>query len=292
MGEKTKIEWCDSTCNLMMGCDGCELFPDHCYAARLVNRHAGQAGWPKKFTKPQLFLERMDEALRWKDLAGVDRPHKPWLNGMPRLIFLNDLGDCFTESIEDLRWLGDAVQQMFFSKHIFMLLTKRPKRLAEFIDWWQLQYCSRFPRNVWGGTTITGPETLYRAAELANTDLSVRFISLEPLLNAVDLADTDALTYCNHSGRTVYGECEHGLGCRERSVIEYCEWIIAGGETGPGARYSHPDSFRSIRDLCQAEGVPFFFKGWGDFHVSGGKKMLGRELDNCEWNGMPEVDRG
>ena len=282
MGEKTKIEWCDSTCNLMMGCDGCELFPLHCYAARLCGRYAGMKGWPKEFTQPELFLDRLGEALAWKDLTGTDRPDKPWLNGRPRMIFLNDLGDCFTDSISDLDWLAKAVARMGASPHVFLLLTKRPRRLAEFTQRWETRYSLHFPANVWGGTSITGPEMIFRAAQLANARLSVRFLSCEPLLGPIDLAKDD-MTFCHYAGQVVYGECEHGMACRERNPLEYCNWVIAGAETGPGARPFSADWFLAIRDQCALSGVPFFFKGYG-LRIPPHRFLGGRE-----WNELPRV---
>ena len=104
MGRKTTIPWCDSSVNPVVGCDGCELHhagveESHCYAARLVARYAGRPGWPASFDKPAIFAGRIEQACRWSNLTGKDRPDKPWLNGYPRTIFLGDLGDAFTESL-------------------------------------------------------------------------------------------------------------------------------------------------------------------------------------------------
>ena len=120
MGQTTKIEWCDSTLNLLVGCSGCELFPDHCYAAELVGRYAGQKGWPADFTKPELFLDRLNMALRWPDLSGVERPDKPWLDGRPRMIFVNDLGDTFSPAVrvDQLDALVPVFLAMAESPHI------------------------------------------------------------------------------------------------------------------------------------------------------------------------------
>src|SRR5690242_2116818 len=104
MGIATDIEWCDSTLNLEMGCDGCELWNPKaginiCYAGQVTERWGGKRGWPDSFEEPKLFLDRLEPALAWPDLTGKERPHKPWLDGLPRLIFLNDMGDTFTESL-------------------------------------------------------------------------------------------------------------------------------------------------------------------------------------------------
>ena len=217
MGIKTNIDYCDSTCNLMVGCDGCELLPGHCYAAKLVGRYAGHKGWPKDFSKPELFLDRLDEALRWRDLTGTERPEKPWLNGMPRIIFLNDLGDCFTESIEMFGWLELAVDRMAKSPHVFLLLTKRPKRLAEFTAQWCERRGKTFPENVWGGTTATGQETRQRIWDLLLAPhLAVRFLSYEPAIGPLDLDAIEAVCQTWRRGAT---------------MGKYLDWVIAGGET-------------------------------------------------------------
>lgn len=101
MGLHTHIQWCDSSGNIQMGCEGCELVkggPVTCYAKIMTDRYAGRKGWPDKFENPKLFLERLPKILSWPNLNhSTDRENKPWLNGMQRLIFLNDMGDTFTK---------------------------------------------------------------------------------------------------------------------------------------------------------------------------------------------------
>jgi hypothetical protein len=113
MGMHAGIEYCDSTLNLEMGCDGCELWNPkagvkQCYAGMETDRRKGGLGWPEAFEIPRIFLERLPGALKWPDLAGKARPDKPWLDGMPRIIFLDDMGDTFTESLPD-DWLAPAL---------------------------------------------------------------------------------------------------------------------------------------------------------------------------------------
>src|SRR3990167_2456987 len=103
------ISWCDSTLNLMMGCGGCELWNGarkSCYAGVMTERQVRgdhfalhSKGWPEAFDAPQLFPHRLPEALAWPDLTGKDRLEKPWLNGLPRIVFLNDMGDTFTDQL-------------------------------------------------------------------------------------------------------------------------------------------------------------------------------------------------
>ena len=273
MGIKTKIDWCDSTCNPAMGCDGCELSGGHCYAEQLCKRHAGQAGWPKKFSRPELVSaeKRMAGALAWPDLTGTDRADKPWLNGMPRLVFLCDLADPFSESISaDARthWLTRASGEMLASRHVWLLLTKRPHIMRRYVRWWCEQHCENWPENIWLGTSVTRADTAWRIAELLQIHAAVRFVSLEPLLGPVDLDRLPAPEGC--------GPCLHYSALREHADDNsyylpptLLDWVIAGGESGASARPSHPDWFRGLRDQCAAAGVPFFFKQWGEYRPTG-----------------------
>ena len=155
MGKTTKISYADSTISPLVGCDGCELLDltrgiKLCYAHALVTRYAGVRGWPKDFFQPEFFPGRLEQAIRWKDLTDTDRPDKPWLNGYPRIVFLGDLADIFAKNAPDPReWLVPMIPRMA-EKHIWLFLTKRPRRMAQFFE--QVGYV---PRNFWLGTTIT-----------------------------------------------------------------------------------------------------------------------------------------
>ena len=109
MGIKTKIEYVDSSTNPIMGCTGCDLRESHCYAATLCGRYAGQKGWPQSFDHPEHFPGRLEKAIKWKDLTGTKRPDKPWLDGYPRVIFVNDLSDGFCPDVDPGQWLVACV---------------------------------------------------------------------------------------------------------------------------------------------------------------------------------------
>jgi len=268
MGRETKIPWCDSTINPVMGCDGCELHragagESHCYAASLVGRYAGVPGWPASFDRPQRFVGRIERACCWSDLTGKDRVGKPWLNGYARTIFLGDLGDVFTESLP-IDWLAACLAPMAQAPHLWILCTKRPGRARRFF---QEHAC---PPNLWLLTTVTGPATVNRVTELLRVPgVSVRGISLEPMLGPVDL---DA---CGATGMEVPDEMG---GFCERAI----DWLILGGESGPGARPMYLQWAQAVRDQCVRQDIPFFFKGWGS-------QARGCLLDDREWRQMPEV---
>jgi protein gp37 len=318
VSKDTKIPWCDSTANPVVGCDGCELHGtsverDSCYAAALVGRYAGLPGWPESFDKPERFGGRIEEACLWPDLTGRDRPAKPWLNGFPRTIFLGDLADVFTESIP-LDWLGLYLTEMGNSPHIWILCTKRPWRARQFFEQW-----GGCPPNFWILTTVTSVTTLHRITELQRIPgATVRGVSLEPLLGPVGLSKW--LT-CNRLGCAGKGSDHVGL-----------DWVIVGGESGPRARPMLSSWAFDLLDQCTTAGVPFFFKQWSEWidcgcaafgrkyyglprHVRSdgtfwpdgavptdenadvttivraGVKEAGTELAGREWYQMPEVRR-
>lgn len=273
MALTTKIEWCDSTLNLSMGCDGCELRNaaagiTHCYAGSLTDRYGGRKGYPSRFEEPTLFEDRIEQALRWSDLTGIDRPDKPWLNGMPRLIFVGDMGDTFTESLP-VDWIIPHIQRMADSPHQYLMLTKRPGRMAE------ASSQSPFPPNVWLGTSITSQSTYGRLEQLMDVyGGGPRFVSAEPLLGHLSL--------CCCKWRAADSEWdEHDIRC----VLPHVDWVITGGESGVGARPMDPEWPRLLRDQCVSSRVPFFFKQWGGVH----KSPNGRKLDGREWNQMPVI---
>jgi protein gp37 len=166
----------------------------------------------------------------------------------PRLIFVNSMSDLFQEGVP----LG-FIQQVFdvmvaCTHHTFQILTKRPHIAAGFAH--ELPW----PSNVWLGTSVEDRRVLERIDHLRRVPAAVRFLSVEPLLGplpTLPLIDID--------------------------------WVIVGGESGPGARPMERDWVRDIRDRCVAMRVPFFFKQWGGPN----KKKTGRRLDGRVWNQFP-----
>lgn len=282
----TKIEWTDVTWNPVTGCskvsEGCR----NCYAERLSHRF----GWTKKpWTGPnagenlKLHPERMEQPLRWKK---------------PRRVFVNSMSDLFHEEVpfEFIQDVFDVMVKAWW--HTFQILTKRPERMKNFMERFMAQrreyaetlkdneirrqareWAAHPPKNIWLGVSVENQKAAdERIPYLLETPAAVRFLSCEPLLGPVDLSGYkpfDGECFCQER---VDG-CKPRLakGCPETAI----DWVIVGGESGPGARPMHPDWVRSLRDQCQQAGVPFFFKQWG------GKKKAGRLLDGEEWNELP-----
>jgi protein gp37 len=264
--EKTLISYCDSTVNLTKYCVGCELWSERvhkCYAGRMTERWEGAGA----FSKPvEMLPGRMAKAARWSDLRGTDRPGKPWLDKMPRVIFVGDMSDSLSPSVSN-DFLYDELIQTVTSplgqRHIWLWLTKQAPRLPKFdrylenmgIDW---------PGNLWPGVSVTSNSTTRRMDALLKTRAKIRWVSVEPLLGFADLA------------------------------LEFADggisWVVCGGESGPAAQPMQPDWARGIRDQCVKASVPFYFKQWGE-HDEGmkrvGRKNTGELLDGVEWRQMP-----
>lgn len=259
MSETTGIQWCDSTVNPVMGCDGCELWqragsaPEEdeaaslakeprrtCYAGQLhLTRGKTNPGFAKSFLSPEMFPGRTTKAARLAQLAGKERADKPWLNGMPRMIFVSDMGDALSHEIPNAYLLKEIVEVATSDagkNHIWLWLSKRPNRMAKFSAWLAERGIA-WPRNVWAGTTVTSQQTIGRARSLLHVgnDKTIRFLSIEPQWSAIDLGD----------------------------LLPKMNWLIQGGESGSKAAPFDLSWARTMRDACRAAGVPYFLKQLG-----------------------------
>lgn len=263
MAIETHIEWCDSTLNAEMGCDGCELYnpkleasnpgykPD-CYAKIQTDRYAGHSkGYPEAFSKPQLFTDRIAIACKWGDLTGQARVDKPWLNGFPRTIFLDDMGDTFTESLP-LDWLAPFIPAMEASPHIWQVLTKRPERMRAFFE----EY-GRVPKNFWLMTSVTDQRTaprIHQLLSIAGAWDNVRAISYEPGWGPI--VDTDQF--------------------KSFLIMEPHEklWVIIGGQSGATARPFDVQWAHDVINQCGLAGISCFVKQLGARPVDGSRMSL------------------
>ena len=166
----------------------------------------------------------------------------------PQMIFVNSMSDLFHKDVSD-DFIMDIFSTMQFAKqHQYQILTKRAERLA------QLSPELPWRKNIWMGVTVESAEYKYRIDYLRYTSAHIKFLSLEPLLN--DIGELD---------------------------LNEIDWVIVGGESGPGARPMKIEWVRNIREQCLAQKVPFFFKQWGGVN----KKKAGRLLDGRTWDKMP-----
>jgi protein gp37 len=166
----------------------------------------------------------------------------------PRMIFVNSMSDLFHKLVPTEYIVRVFAIMKQAAQHTFQVLTKRPERVREL--------ASELPwsKNVWIGTSVETSEYYPRIHDIAHAPAVVRFLSLEPLLSPLP-----------------------------NLPLSDIEWVIVGGESGPGARPMSSDWVRDIRDQCLRCGVPFFFKQWGGVR----KSATGRKLDGQTWDGLP-----
>jgi protein gp37 len=322
---KTKIEWTEYSYNPIVGCTKCSIGCEQCYALRMAVRLAHNPKLPNETREKYastvrkvgskwewsgqvaLFPERLEQPLRWKK---------------PRMVFVCSMSDWLHPDVP-FSYAAKMLAVMSLARqHTFQLLTKRTDRLAPFFRWatggdgtplftWPLP-------NVWLGVTAENQATAdERVPLLLQCPAAVRFVSCEPLLRTVDLTEymgANSYDWWSENGPIYPGQ-------------QALSWVIAGGESGPGARPMHPDWARSLRDQAQVAGVPFFFKQhgawlhesqlapankellqdappWANWHYEEarthrwpdgsisyrvGKKAASHLLDGREWNEMPEV---
>jgi len=364
MSDITKIQWCDSTVNPIMGCGGCELFPESprkvmeavdqairevdgewvagkaaeimtdliheqvqkiqnhpgfkpgnhldkltntniwhlreafnqrlkseyseavaeaalheigqqvtCYAATLhlnkgysilnpdrkVNR-----GYAPTFERMTKFRGRVAKMSKMPDLFGTADPFAPWKDGLPRMIFVSDMGDALAEhSAQHLDWLEKEVMEPIRSpdgqRHLWLWLTKRPQTMAKFA-----KKIGGFPGNVCAMTTLTGADrqNLVRLEKLKEVDADIRGLSVEPLWDRIPSEMLD---------------------------LTGIDWLIVGGESGStNARPFDLAWARELRDMCREKGVAFFCKQLGRNPVDDGVRMVLKDGHGGNWEEWPE----
>lgn len=358
MSEETKIQWCDSTVNPIMGCAGCELFPTPkkildaidrkvaetigswpkgtaknefanlieaafrgiqnpeighrdtisvtniwhlrerfieslnekhgkraaaaveavinrevtCYAAKLhlnkaqslVNPTRGaNPGYAATFEQVTQFEGRVAEAAKWRDLLGSADSDRPWIEALPRLIFVSDMGDAFSRK-RDFPFLkheviGPATTEEG-RRHLWLWLTKRPHLMAEFAE-----ELDGLPANFCAMTTLTGPdrESLKRLADLRRVRASIRGLSLEPLWERIPPNELD---------------------------LDGIDWVIVGGESGAKTEHSRPFSIEwaeELRDHCRRNDVAFFLKQLGRRPIRGKTEIKLHDSHGGIWDEWP-----
>ncbi|MBZ0256296.1 phage Gp37/Gp68 family protein [bacterium] len=169
----------------------------------------------------------------------------------PSIIFVNSMSDMFHKNVP-LSYIQEIFEVMGkASQHTFQILTKRSNRLLD------LSSKLEWRKNIWIGVSVENEKYINRIYDLENVNANVRFLSLEPLLGPLN-----------------------------NIPLEKIDWVIVGGESGPGARPMQPQWCRSIRDQCNEHQVPFFFKQWGGVN----KKKNGRLLDGRTWDDLPDIE--
>ncbi len=228
---KTKISWTEHSWNPITGCskisDGCR----RCYAEKMTKRLTamGQPKYRNGFNV-KVHPDVLNEPMKLKK---------------PSLVFVCSMSDLFHKDVPD-----EFIIQVFdvmknAKQHTFQVLTKRSERMKQMnLDWQD---------NIWAGVTVENDKVYHRIDDLLETDAAVKYLSVEPYIGKVNIADKNV------------------------------DWVIAGGESGPGSQPVNPEWVRSLRDQCIDGNIPFFFKQWGGRNT----KKLGSELDGKTWKQYP-----
>lgn len=248
MGD-TSIEWADKVWNPISGCskvsDGCR----NCYAERIAKRSWGARSFGDVHCHP----ERLDQPLRWRK---------------PRRIFVDSMGDLFHEVV-DTEFVRSVFEVMAAAQsHTFIILTKRAQRMRSVIDWISCTFDGSVGTkrradlsvvgwplpNVWLGVSVEDQRSVdERIPLLLETPAAVRILSCEPLLGPIDL--TKLYGPCGYYCSEEHGHVDHGR--------EPADWVIVGGESGPGARPCNVELIYSIIKQCRRAQVPVFVKQLG-----------------------------
>ena len=240
----SKIEWTESTWNPVRGCTRVSEGCRFCYAERIAARFSGKGMAYEGLAKNTKAGPRWTQQV----LPVPELLNEPLKWKKPRRIFVNSMSDLFHEEVE-LSYIQKVFAVMEKAdRHQFQVLTKRAERLLEFnskLPW---------PTNVWMGVSVEDKHVTNRIDALRQTDAHIKFLSLEPLLGALPNLDLSGI-----------------------------DWVIVGGESGPGARDMEKKWVIEIREQCADADVAFFFKQWGGKR----KSKTGRELEGRTYDEMP-----
>lgn len=228
----TAIQWTDETWNPTVGCSRVSPGCDNCYAIGVAHRALQPA-------HEGLTIKRPGERTDWTGVVRLlpDRLTTPLTWRTPRMVFVDSMSDLFHPDVPD-HFISDVFDVMAchgpIARHTFQVLTKRPQRMAKLLGVWAHEDGYVGAPNVWLGTSIESYRYAWRADHLRATPAAVRFLSLEPLLDDVPTLD-----------------------------LTNIDWVIIGGESGPGARPVDPDWVRSIVHRCRSAGARPFVKQLG-----------------------------
>ena len=242
--KKTKIEWTEETWNPTTGCTKVSAGCKHCYAEVMANRlkAMGTPGYENGF-EFTMMPDRLEQPLKKKKATKY---------------FVNSMSDLFHEQMP-VQFLDKVMGVIDLTpQHIYQILTKREDAM---FDYFQNR---RVPENIWLGVSVENTKHgVPRIDRLRNIDATIKFLSVEPLLEDIGKIDLTGI-----------------------------HWVIVGGESGANARPMKKAWALNIKKQCEEQGVAFFFKQWGTWGADGvkrSKKSNGRILEGKEWNQYPEL---
>jgi protein gp37 len=306
VSDNSSIEWTDATWNPVTGCTKVSPGCDHCYAETMHERFHGKGS----FATVTLAPHRLSVPLKWRK---------------PRRVFVNSMSDLFHDDVSNAYIARVFGVMAACPQHTFQILTKRHNRMRSLLNQEMFRESvflannldqgdvlgGRWPLpNVWLGVSTEDQKWAdIRIPALLDTPATVRWISAEPLLGQIDLT---------RMGPRKFASALHPSTDQDTNIVRRgLDWVVVGGESGPGARPMQPAWARSLRDQCAAADVPFLFKQWGAWAPNGkrglgdnerercvgerndlgmreviervGKGRAGRVLDGRTWDSYPEV---
>jgi protein gp37 len=243
MSIQSHIEWTDATWNPVRGCTKISPGCTHCYAETFAERFRGVKGHPYELGFDlRMVPSKLEEPLSWKK---------------PRLVFVNSMSDLFHEGVPT-EYIQKVTEVMVAANwHTFQVLTKRSERMRDLLAS-QLKFAAGHAHIWWGVSAEDRKYGLPRIEHLRQSEATVRFVSIEPLLE--DLGELD---------------------------LSGIDWVIVGGESGHGARPMKKEWVVSIQRQCSRNDVAFFFKQWGGVQ----KSKNGRSLNGKTYNEMPMISK-
>jgi protein gp37 len=317
--KNTKIEWCHHTFNPWIGCTRVSPACEHCYAAVSTPARAMGIKWGAGEPRHRTSAENWLQPLAWNREAEK--------LGIRYSVFCASLADIFDNEVPQ-EWRIDLLRNVVLKTPNldWLFLTKRIGNADRMMALALPCEISKCPDNIWIGATVVNQEEVDRdVPKLLATSAGKRFLSIEPLLNPVDLTNIATMRWRGaETLNALTGELSGMFGDPCNTRLPGLDWVIVGGESGAGARPMLPAAARSLRDQCAAANVPFMFKQWGDWAPVAdlrrggaplteagdivmmtwpegtdgfirtaypmrkvGKKRAGRLLDGFEHNGVP-----
>jgi len=280
MSENTKIEWCDHTFNPWEGCQHAGPGCDGCYAEARNARFGGGTApnWGPGAPRRRTSAANWALPKRWNAQAAAFMAQ----HGRRQRVFCASLADVFDNAV-DPQWRDDLFELIAATPNLdWLLLTKRIGNVGNMLPV-PFDFDRHFP-HVWIGATIVNQAEADRdIPKLLDVPARVRFLSMEPLLGPVDIKPWLQQKFF-HGGRAL-----NGRAMMRSHPTERLDWVIVGGESGPGARAMHPDWARSLRDQCQNAGVPFLFKQWGNWRAAAW--FDGPDADDDSGDAFVDLDR-
>jgi protein gp37 len=255
----SKIEWTDKTWNPTIGCTPISPGCANCYAMKMAKRCVAMG---QEVYRETLKIDHGGKVLpKWSGVVKLmhNRLDAPRRWRKPCRVFIDSMSDLFHESVPD-----DFIYEVFAvmedcSRHTFQVLTKRAERMSKFVNQF-VGTSGKYgaPDNVWCGVSVEDEQRYAeRVRYLLKVQAKVRWLSCEPLLGPLSISP---------------------------SGLWGLNWVVVGGESGPGHRPMEADWARAIRDRCLTSRVPFLFKQWGGARPGGN-----RELDGVVWDQYPKA---